>query len=205
MGDRRGSRPLMALGRGINFSNDEKPTYRELIGNGVRTGAIRLDAGVSKGNRQCLSGVYSTMHPFIAAVAATLLVGSVALAQGGTLPCKFPGPLLKTKTGELLRHTSNEMKIRAQHKTDLSGLIRDADLKGTAKADLLIGTSGEVVCLTVTSTNPLIKGSVARALSSWVFKPEREKGSPVAYLGRLEFFLCNIDCGGDTTGMTLLK
>jgi hypothetical protein len=145
------------------------------------------------------------MTRFIATVVATAIVGPVALAQTGTLPCKFPGPLLRTERGALLRYTSNEMKTRAQHKTDLSGFIRNADIKATAKADLLIGTSGEVVCLRATSTNPLIKASVVRALKSWVFKPEREKGSPVAYLGRLEFFLCNIDCGGDTTGMTLLK
>jgi hypothetical protein len=97
------------------------------------------------------------------------------------------------------------MKGRARRKIDLSGLIRNADMKGTAKVDLLIGTSGEVVCLKVAPTHPLIKTSVELALSSWQFKPALERGKPVAYLGRLEFSLCNINCGEDATGMTLLK
>ncbi|MFN7995457.1 MAG: energy transducer TonB [Bryobacteraceae bacterium] len=78
-------------------------------------------------------------------------------------------------------------------------------MPGTAKVELLIGTSGKVVCLKVADIHPLIKASVERALTSWQFKPAIENGKLVAYLGRLEFFLCNILCGGNTTGMTLLK
>jgi hypothetical protein len=145
------------------------------------------------------------VNRFIAAVAASLITASGALSQTAPLPCKFYGPLLRTETGALRTYTSSEMKTRAKRKVELSGLIRNADIRGTAKVDLLIGTSGEAVCLKVAPTHPLIKASVERALSSWQFSPALQKAKPVAYLGRLEFFLCNIDCGGDTSGMTLLK
>jgi hypothetical protein len=145
------------------------------------------------------------MNQFAAAVAASLMMGSVLLSQTSPLPCKYKGPLLRTETGDLVTYTSNEMKARAERKVDLSGFVRNADIKANAKVDLLVGPSGEVVCLKVAPTHPLIKASVQRALSSWQFKPARAKSKPVAYLGQLEFFLCNILCDGDTTGMTLLK
>ncbi len=157
------------------------------------------------GNRHNSSGVYSNVNPFVAVVGASLMIASAALSQTTPLPCEFHGRLLRAETGKLSTFSSSEMKARARHKVDLSGLIRNADIKGTAKIDLLIGTSGEVVCLKVAPTHPLIKTSVERAVTAWQFKPALENGKPVAYLGRLEFFLCNILCGGDTTGMTLLK
>jgi len=141
----------------------------------------------------------------IAALAVALIAASVASCQTVPLPCEYSGPLLKTRAGTVATYNAKEMKGRAVRKVDLSGLIRNADIKGTAKADLLIGTSGEVVCLKVAATHPLLKESVERALSSWQFKPAAEKRQPVAYLGRLEFLLCNINCGGNSTGMTLLK
>jgi hypothetical protein len=38
------------------------------------------------------------------------------------------------------------MKQRATHKVDVNGFIKQADIKGTAIIDILVGTSGEVVC-----------------------------------------------------------
>jgi hypothetical protein len=138
-------------------------------------------------------------------ISTFLLLGSHALGQTTPLPCKFSGPILKTPSGAVLRYTSSEMKDRATRKVDVSGLILNADVKGTAKVDLLIGTSGEVICLKIAAIHPLIRTALERALSSWAFKREELDGRPIAYLGRLEFFLCNINCGKSGSFMTLLK
>jgi hypothetical protein len=145
------------------------------------------------------------MHLYLVILMDVVIPSPSALGHAGQLPCEFSDPLLKTKSGVAVQYTSDEMKRRARRKTELSGLIRNADLKGTAKVTLLIGTSGEVVCLKVAATHPLVKVSVERALSSWTFKQEHMNGEPVAYLGRLEFFLCNINCGASGNSMTLLK
>lgn len=97
------------------------------------------------------------------------------------------------------------MKARATRKVDLSGLILNADINGTATVQLLIGTSGEVICAKSAPTHPLIQSSIERAVRSWTFRPELDHGRPVAYLGTLQFVLCNINCGKRGTSMTLLK
>jgi hypothetical protein len=97
------------------------------------------------------------------------------------------------------------MKQRATREVDMNGFIKQADIKGAAIVDILVGTSGEVVCVKTLIGHPIIRGSVERALRSWQFKPAELEGKPVAYLGRLEFTLCNIGCGKEGPSMTLLK
>ena len=136
-----------------------------------------------------------------------LSLSSVALGQTSSagLPCKFSGELLRTPGGKAVWYTSDEMKDRATHKVELSGFIRQADIKGTAIVEVLVGTSGEVVCLKSLARHPLIRVEVEKALKSWTFKRAEVNGRPVAYLGRLEFTLCNILCGDQGPSMTLLK
>ena len=121
------------------------------------------------------------------------------------LPCKFSGELQRTASGKVVWYTSDEMKGRATHKVELSGFIRQADIKGTAVVEVLVGTSGEVVCLKSLAKHPLIRVEVEKALKSWTFRPAEVNGRAVAYLGRLEFTLCNILCGDQGPSMTLLK
>jgi hypothetical protein len=97
------------------------------------------------------------------------------------------------------------MKESALRKVDLSGFIRQLDIKGTAIVEVLIGTSGEVVCLKSLAGHPLIRAEVEKSLRSWTFRRAEVNGKPVAYLGRLEFTLCNILCGDQGPSMTLLK
>lgn len=94
------------------------------------------------------------MNPFVVVVGAALMMASAALSQTAALPCEFHGRLLRAETGKLSTFNSSEMKARAHHRVELSGLIRNAGIKGTAKIDLLIGASGEVVCLKVAPTHP---------------------------------------------------
>lgn len=129
----------------------------------------------------------------------------LAQTPAAKLPCSFRGDLLRTAACKLVRFTSAEMKERATRKVELSGLIRQADIRGTAIVDLLVGTSGEVVCLKSEARYPLVRAEVEKALKSWTFRPAESNGRAVAYVGRLQFTLCNILCGEQDTSMTLLK
>ena len=71
--------------------------------------------------------------------------------------------------------------------------------------EVLVGTSGEVVCMKTISGIPFARKPVEAALQEWKFKPEMLDGKPVAYLGQLNFLLCNLDCGKEAFGVTLLK
>lgn len=121
------------------------------------------------------------------------------------LPCEYHGALLRAQDGKIVRFTSADMKRRATRKVELGGILRQADIKGTAVVDVLVGTSGEVLCLKSAPAHPFIRVEVEKALRAWTFKPAKVDGKPVAYLGRLQFNLCNILCGEEGPSMTLLK
>jgi Gram-negative bacterial TonB protein C-terminal len=149
------------------------------------------------------------MKPTPSSFVPVLLLSLSSMALGQTssagMPCKFSGELQRTPSGKAVWYTSDEMKRRATHKVELSGFIRQADIKGTAIVEVLVGTSGEVVCMKSLAKHPLIRAEVEKALKSWTFRPAEVNGRAVAYLGRLEFTLCNILCGDQGPSMTLLK
>jgi hypothetical protein len=98
------------------------------------------------------------------------------------------------------------MKKRATHKVDLdSPMLKQLDFKSTMIVSVLVGPSGDVVCAKSISGIPFALEPVAKAVRAWTFKPEKRKGKPVAYLGQLDFLLCNTDCGEEPFGVTLLK
>jgi hypothetical protein len=136
-----------------------------------------------------------------------LSLSSAALGQTPTakLPCEFHGEILRTKQGAPVRFTSAEMKERATDKVDLSGFVRQLDLKSGVIVDVLIGKGGEVVCLQWQEGLPIVRVAVERALEKWTFKREEVNSKSVAYVGQLQFVLCNTDCGDDGLSMTLLK
>lgn len=97
------------------------------------------------------------------------------------------------------------MKQRATRKADVGKILKQTDIKGTVIIDVLVGPSGKVFCVKTLYGHPIIRADVEKALHAWTFKPAKMNGEPVAYLGRLEFLLCNISCGDQGTSMTLLK
>jgi hypothetical protein len=97
------------------------------------------------------------------------------------------------------------MKKRATHKVDLDGFIRQLDFRSTVFVGVLVDVSGEVVCTNALVGIQLARKPVEKALQSWKFRPAKQDGKPVAYLGRMEFMLCNTDCGEEPFGVTLLK
>ena len=121
------------------------------------------------------------------------------------LSCGYTGELLRTDAGGLVEFSSNEMKSRAIRKVDLTGPVTNLDVRDTAIAEMVVGPSGVVACMRVVSMHPMLQAEVEKALKSWTFKRAEVKGRPVAYLGHLEFRLCNILCGKEGMSMTLLK
>jgi hypothetical protein len=100
------------------------------------------------------------------------------------------------------------MKKRAKHKVDLDSPIlklKELDFYSTVVVSVLVGASGEVVCAKSISGISMARLPVEKALRAWTFKPEKQNGKPVAYLGQLDFYLCNTDCGEEPFGVTLLK
>jgi hypothetical protein len=138
---------------------------------------------------------------------ALLLLASFAQGQvSPKLPCDFSGNLLTTREGNAVRFNSDEMKERATHKVDLdSPLLKQLDFRSVMVVEVLVGKSGEVVCTKTISGSSLARKPVEAALQEWKFKPEKLDGKPAAYLGQLNFLLCNLDCGKEAFGVTLLK
>ncbi len=129
----------------------------------------------------------------------------LAQTKSPSLPCPFDGPVLLRDDGTIARFDSDAMKRRATHKTDVSESVKQLDIKGTVVAEVLVAPSGKVVCARSVIGHPLIAKPVQAALEEWTFKPAKNGDKPVAYLGILQFSLCNISCGESGPSMTLLK
>jgi hypothetical protein len=137
--------------------------------------------------------------------AALLALCEVAMGQTKfKAPCEYGGELLHQSQGRIRVFTSDEMKARATYKQDISGLIKQADFKGTAIVDVLVAPDGHVVCTRSLIGHPMVRVSVQDALRKWKFSPAEMDGRRVAYVGRMEFTVCNI-CGESGPSMTIIK
>jgi hypothetical protein len=135
-----------------------------------------------------------------------MLITGVAVAQAEIkLPCEYQDTVLHKRDGKLLLLTSDDMKSKAIRKEDISGPIRQWDIKGTAIVDVLVAPDGHVVCTKSVIGHPMIRKSVEDALRHWKFTPADLDGKRVAYVGRMEFALCNLLCGKSGPSMTILK
>ena len=117
-------------------------------------------------------------------------------------PCEYSRPLLRGPGGETVQYTSDVMKAKALRKRDLRS---EMDLREITILDVLISPKGEVVCTKTLVGLAVLNRKIEQAVSSWKFEPVQSHGKPIAYLGRLEFRLCNTGCGASGTSMTLLK
>jgi len=97
------------------------------------------------------------------------------------------------------------MKERATAKADVGRFIKQLDIRTMVLVNVLVGPSGQVVCTKSVVGLPIVIKPVETALQSWKFKPETLNGRPVAYLGWMQFTLCNTSCGESGPSMTLLK
>lgn len=117
----------------------------------------------------------------------------------------YGGELLRQSRHKIKLFTSDEMEARPTHKQDIFGAIKQADIKGTAIVDVLVAPDGHVVCAKGLTGHPMVRASVEDALRKWTFSPAEIDGRRVAYVGRMEFTLCNISCGESGPSMTIVK
>ncbi len=139
---------------------------------------------------------------------ALLALSVLCSAQANSsprLPCAYSGDLLRSANGRVLRYTSDEMKARAVRKVDIAEHIKQFDIKGTAVVDVLVGRDGDALCAVGLHGHPIVRRAVEDALHRWRFTLAKLDGKPVAYVGRMEFTLCNIMCGEQGPSMTILK
>jgi hypothetical protein len=144
----------------------------------------------------------------VVGVLVLLMVAVAARAQSAGVrpPCPFDGALLRDDHGAIVRFDSNEMKKRATHKEDLPAIFKMIDGRAVVYIDVLVGPKGEVICSkAITDANGIFGNGVEKAMAAWTFEPDKQKGKPVAYLGRMEFTLCDEGCQDGDWGMTLLK
>jgi hypothetical protein len=121
------------------------------------------------------------------------------------LPCAYSGVLLRNGSGEIVRYTSNEMKARAVAKRDIDDSLKQVDFRETTIVDLLVGSDGSVICAKTINGLPGFSLRIEQALKAWKFRPMTSDGNPASYVGRVQFWLCNEECGAAGNSMTLLN
>jgi hypothetical protein len=154
-----------------------------------------------------ITQIEATMENLIGIGVAVLLalVASAAGQSSAKLFCDYSGKLLRKETGEIVRFQSDEMKQRATHKTDISDFMRRTDFRENHVIEVLVGPSGDVLCAKTVTGLPVASVEVEKAVRAWAFKAAKKNGEPVAYIGFLEFFLCNTDCGERGFSMSIVK
>lgn len=135
----------------------------------------------------------------------SLSVASLGQSETPSLPCAWSGELFRAANGSPARFNSTEMKARATRKVDVSAFVKQLDIKTTAVVDILVDSSGRVVCSKTMAGLPIVRRPIESALQSWRFKPLSDRGEAMGYLGQLQFTLCNINCGDVERGISLLK
>lgn len=144
----------------------------------------------------------------VVGILVLLMAFMAARAQSASvrLPCAFDGALLLDDHGAIVRFDSDGMKKRATHKEDLPGLFKMIDGRAVVYIDVLVGPRGEVICSkAITDANGIFGNAVEKAMAGWTFEPAKRRGKPIAYLGRMQFTLCNSGCRDGEWGMTLLR
>lgn len=137
-----------------------------------------------------------------------LLLAQLSLGQTAQpkLPCAYSGAILRDDNGKIITFTSPEMKSRATRKVDVSvTLMGKVDFKATFLFEILVGPTGNIICLKRVSGLPVADAEVEKSLRQWKFKPAEMNGRPVASMGTMQFYLCNIDCGQGGRSITLLN
>jgi len=137
-----------------------------------------------------------------------LLLAQLSLGQTAQpkLPCAYSGAILRADNGKIITFTSPEMKSRATRKVDVSvTLMGKVDFKATFVFEVLVGATGNIICLKRVSGFPAADAEVEKSLRQWKFKPAEMNGRPVASTGTMQFYLCNIECGQGGRSITLLN
>ena len=121
------------------------------------------------------------------------------------LPCDYSGPVARKYPNTAFAMSPDMMKRRATKRVDLAGPAKQRDIRGIVGVDVLVGPDGSVICTAGYYGHPMVLKDVEEAVQQWRFEPLKENNKPVAYVGKLDFALCNVGCAEAGPSMTLLK
>ena len=124
---------------------------------------------------------------------------AIATKERPHLPCEYSGTLSRKYPNTAFPLRSDRMKRRATKKVDVTGPVLQADIRGAVGLEVLVGPNGSVVSAKGAYGHPMLVREVESAVRQWTFKPLRENNAPVAYVGHLDFTLCNIGCAPRAT------
>jgi hypothetical protein len=136
-----------------------------------------------------------------------LLLTQLSLGQTAQpkLPCAYSGAILRDDNGKIITFTSPEMKSHATRKVDVSvTFMGHLDFKATFMYQVLVGPTGNVICIKRITGLPVADAEVEKAVRQWKFKSVDKNGKPVASMGVMEFYLCNISCGKEGTRYSIV-
>jgi hypothetical protein len=95
------------------------------------------------------------------------------------LPCNM-SPRIGEKDNTPIWFASEEMKRRATEKTDVGGVLKNADVNANVIASVMVGTNGDVECVKVINPkHPMVVNEVYKALRQWKFQTMKQNGKPV--------------------------
>ena len=77
------------------------------------------------------------------------------------------------------------MKQHATKRVDLSGSLKQVDIRGTVGVDVLVGADGSVVCARGVCGPPILLSAVVEAVRRCRFKPLNENNVSVVTSGSL--------------------
>jgi Gram-negative bacterial TonB protein C-terminal len=145
------------------------------------------------------------MRPlYVLSLVAVLSEVCFATKEKPHLPCEFTETVSRKYPNTAFPLASDAMKRRATKKVDISHAAKQFDVRGTIALDVLVGADGNVVCAKGVYGHPMLIRAVEEAVRQWRFRPIKQGSESVAYVGRLDFTLCNIGCGKNDHPMSLL-
>jgi Gram-negative bacterial TonB protein C-terminal len=163
-------------------------TTIESLGNNVSSHGVRRNMGVKR----------------LLSVFLILSGTSFSTKERPHLPCEYSGVVSRRYLNTAFAMSSDATKARATQKVDLSGPAKQREIRGDVGVDVLVGPDGTVICTSGYMGHPMVVKDVEEAVRQWKFKPLTENNKPVAFVGSLNFALCNIGCTEAGRSMTLL-
>jgi TonB family protein len=93
----------------------------------------------------------------------------------------------KCSTTGLAEHSAKDMRSRLKHTQPIDPPCcgRNLDLKGTIVLLVVVGETGDVICVELVSGDPMIADSAVHSVAKWKFQPHVAKGQPSAFYGRV--------------------
>lgn len=148
---------------------------------------------------------YNVRSHHLLIVLLALSGGSFGTKERPHLPCEYSGRVSRKYSNTAFAMPSDLMKRRATKQVDLAAPAKQHDFRGYVGVDVLVGPDGSVVCSAGSYGHPMVVKDVEEAVRHWKFKPLKENDKAVAYVGRLDFALCNVGCTEAGFSMTLLN